>query len=213
MELALIFATSFVVGLSGAMMPGPLLTVTIDESVRRGFRAGLLPVLGHGIAEILVVIGLTLGLSQLVQAGIVKGTIGLLGGLVLLWMAYGMGQRARQGKLSLSTASTGVTHGPGPVPAGALVSVSNPYWLLWWATIGAAYVASAMQWGATGLAVFFGGHILSDLAWLSLVAGVIVTGRRVLNDSIYRGLILVCALFLVGLGFYFVVSGVGFLRG
>lgn len=212
MELVAIFATSFLVGLSGAMMPGPLLTVAIDESTRRGFRAGPLLVLGHGLAEVVVVVGLTLGLSVVIQHALVAGSIGLVGGAVLIWMGYGMGRRAWEGKVSLALATTAGSRGPSPVPAGALVSLSNPYWLIWWATVGALYVAAALEWGALGLAVFFSGHILADLAWYSLVAGVVVTGRRLLNDGVYRGLILVCAVFLVGLGTYFAVSGVGFLR-
>jgi len=43
--------TSFVVALSGALMPGPLLTVTVGEATRRGFWAGPLIILGHGILE------------------------------------------------------------------------------------------------------------------------------------------------------------------
>jgi threonine/homoserine/homoserine lactone efflux protein len=212
LELALIFGTSFVVGLSGAMMPGPLLTVAIDESARRGFRAGPLLVLGHGIAELVVVAALVFGLSHLIQQSIVAGTVGLLGGAVLVWMGYGMGRRAWEGKISLVAVSAGATRGPGPVPAGALISASNPYWLLWWATVGATYVAWSLQWGAAGMALFFGGHILSDLAWYSFIAALIVTGKRLISDRVYRGIILACAVFLVGLGFYFAVSGVGLLR-
>jgi hypothetical protein len=53
---------------------------------------------------------------------------------------------------------------------------------------------------------FFGGHILPDLAWYSFVAALVATGRRVLNDGVYRGLILACAAFLLGLGVWFLVS-------
>lgn len=213
MELALIFSTSFTVGLSGAVMPGPLLTVAVDESARRGFRAAPLLVLGHGLAEALVVLGLAFGLSQLIQQSIVAGTIGLLGGLVLVWMGYGMGRRAWAGEMSLATATSEPARGPGPVRAGALVSVSNPYWLIWWATVGAAYVAWSLQLGAVGMAAFFTGHILSDLAWYSFIAAVVVTGRRLLTDRLYRGLILACAVFLVALGLYFAASGIGYLAG
>jgi threonine/homoserine/homoserine lactone efflux protein len=212
-ELAIIFATSFVVGLSGALMPGPLMTVTIDYSARRGFRTGMLPLIGHAAAETAVVVALVLGLSQLIQGSLVKGTVGLVGGAVLAWMGYGMGKEAWLGKISLALAGGGPAAGPTPIATGVLVSISNPYWLLWWATVGANYVAWSLQWGTAGLATFLGAHLLSDLAWLAFIAAVIVTGRKVLNDTIYRGLILVCGLFLVGLGLYFAVSGFTFLRG
>lgn len=213
MELAIIFVTSFVVGLSGALMPGPLLTVTIDYAARRGFRTGLLPMVGHAVAETAVVVMLVLGLSQLFQGSLVKGTVALVGGAVLVWMGYGMGKEAWLGKISLALAGGGSTTGPSPAATGALVSVGNPYWLIWWATVGATYVAWSLQWGTAGLAIFLGAHLFSDLAWLALIAGIIVTGRKVLNDTVYRGLILVCGLFLIGLGVYFAISGVGFLRG
>jgi threonine/homoserine/homoserine lactone efflux protein len=211
-ELALIFGTSFLAGLSGAIVPGPLLTVAIDESTRRGFRAGPLLVVGHGLIEAPVVLALVLGLSHLIQGSLVAGTIGVLGGVVLLWMGYGMGRQAWRGTISLKGAG-GIRQGPGTVTAGALVSAANPYWLLWWATVGAAYVTWSLQWGTLGLALFFGGHILSDLGWYSLVAALVATGRRLLTDKVYRGLILVCALFLVGLGVSFVTSGVASLWG
>lgn len=213
MELAIIFGTSFVVGLSGALMPGPLMTVTIDYSARRGFRTGLLPMVGHAAAETAVVVALVLGLSQLIQGNMVKGTVGLVGGAVLAWMGYGMGRGAWLGKISLALAEGDSTLGSTPIVTGALVSVGNPYWLLWWATVGANYVAWSLQWGTAGLATFLGAHLFSDLTWLAFIAAVIVTGRKVINDTVYRGLILVCGLFLIGLGLYFVVSGVGFLRG
>ncbi len=213
MDLIALFLGSFATGLSGALMPGPLLTLTIAESARRGRRTGPLLVLGHGIAEALVVAGLVLGLSQFVRQAAVKGLVALLGGAVLVWLGYGMGRGAWQGSISLSLAAARTARGPGPVPAGALVSVSNPYWLIWWATVGAAYVAVSLQWGALGLASFFGGHILSDLVWFSLVGFVVAGGRRLLNDRIYRGVILVCAAFLVALGGYFIVAGIGFLGG
>ena len=53
-----IFFTSFVIALSGALMPGPLLTVTISESARRGFVAGPLLIAGHGLLELALVVAL-----------------------------------------------------------------------------------------------------------------------------------------------------------
>ncbi|MHB1007603.1 MAG: LysE family transporter [Chloroflexota bacterium] len=211
MELAAVFLTSFLVGFSGAMMPGPMLTVTIAETPRRGLRTGPLLVLGHGVIELVVVVGLVFGLSQVISHTAVKGTIALVGGAVLVWMGVGMARSAWAGQLSLSASADSVPSGPGPVATGALVSASNPYWLLWWATIGATYVAAALQMGTLGLASFFSGHILSDFAWFTFVGALVATGRRLLTDRAYRGLVLACGIALVVLGSTFVFGGITYL--
>jgi threonine/homoserine/homoserine lactone efflux protein len=95
---------------------------------------------------------------------------------------------------------------------GVFVSLSNPFWSIWWATIGLTYIVWATDLGVPGLASFFTGHILSDLVWYSLVAFAISSGRRLITARVYQGLILVCGLFLLALGVFFLVSSVGFLR-
>jgi threonine/homoserine/homoserine lactone efflux protein len=204
--LAGIASTSFIIGLSGAMMPGPVLTVTIGEAGRRGFAAGPLIVLGHGILELALVIGLTLGLGALLTREPVIGAIGLVGGAMLLWMGAAM-LRSLPG-LSLrwerAEAPRGGLH---PVLAGILTSVANPYWTLWWATIGLGYVALAGRLGTVGLVSFYTGHILSDLAWYSFVAAGVSVGRRLLTDRAYRGLVGCCAVALLGFGLYFGYRG------
>ncbi|MBN1636251.1 MAG: LysE family transporter, partial [Deltaproteobacteria bacterium] len=59
----MIFGSSFVIALSGAMVPGPLLTVTISESARRGAMTGPLLIVGHGILELLLLIAIMMGLA------------------------------------------------------------------------------------------------------------------------------------------------------
>ncbi len=211
----LIFATSLLVGYSGALMPGPLLTVTVSESARRGFRMGPLLVAGHGVAEVLLLVALALGLSRLLDLGVVRGAIALLGGLVLLWMGYGIIRAVWRREVSISGKLVGSS---APAVAanrhlltGALVSVSNPYWIIWWATVGASYVAWSLASGPLGLISFYAGHILSDLTWYSLIAGVVAGGGRLLNDTAYRTVLGVCGTFLLALGLYFLVSGAGWL--
>ena len=195
------------------MAPGPLTAMTVAESARRGFRAGPLLTLGHAIAEIGIIIALALGLSRLFQHALVSGVIALVGGIVLVWMGAGLARSVWQGKLSLTRQDTAGD----PVPAindvrtGFLVSVSNPYWILWWATVGAAYVVMALAYGVLGLIALFVGHIMSDLTWNSLLAFAASSGRRVVSDRIYRAALFACGLFLVAMGITFTWAGVGFL--
>ena len=88
--LPMIFLSSFVIALSGAMMPGPLLTVTISESVRRGFVTGPLLILGHALLESALVIALLFGLAPFFQKSFVFVVTALAGALILSWMAWEM---------------------------------------------------------------------------------------------------------------------------
>lgn len=213
-KLAAIFTTSLMVGFSGTLMPGPLLTVTINQSAQRGFWQGPLLILGHAIAELALVLALAAGLSHLLKRKAVAGLIGLLGGAFLLWMGLDIARSAWCGAVSLSLVSAERSGAQvGPVVTGVLVSVSNPHWVLWWATVGVSYVALALRQGPLGLGSFYVGHILADLSWYSLVAFVITAGRSLLSQPIYQGILLFCGLFLIALSIYFIYSGINFLRG
>ena len=201
-----IFVTSFIVGLSGALMPGPLLTVTISQSAVRGWITGPLVVLGHGILELSLVLAVVYGFGQLLAQGAVTGAIGILGGAVLLWMGGTMARDARKVTLTMD-GEKGIStlH---PVWSGILVSLSNPYWTVWWATIGLSYIAFSMQMGTLGISFFYGGHILSDLVWYALISILVHFGKTWIPDRVFQTVILICGIFLVGFGSYFGFSGI-----
>lgn len=208
--LAAIFWGAMAMGFSGAIMPGPLLTVTLSETARRGFRVGPTLVLGHAIAELALLIGLVMGLQRLLQQTSVVAGIGILGGSFLLWMAYGMVSGAINGSVKLEGAGSHADGRSRPLVAtGALTSIANPYWCAWWATIGLAYLASAMSFGYVGVAAFYLGHIMSDLIWYSSISFVISRGRGLLRPGIYRGVIVGCGLLMAGLGVGFLLNGAG----
>jgi threonine/homoserine/homoserine lactone efflux protein len=202
-----IFITSFIVALSGALMPGPLLTATIGESSRHGSAAGPLLMAGHALLELALIALLFLGLAPLLKNTMVTAIISIVGGIILLWLAYGM-FRSLSG-LSLDQ-EVKLTQGGKRrlVAAGILVSLSNPYWTIWWATIGLAYILQAQMFGITGVIVFFIGHILADFAWYSFISLTVGSGRKMLTPIIYRGVVVVCALFLVGFAAWFLVGGI-----
>jgi threonine/homoserine/homoserine lactone efflux protein len=216
MELPVIFITAFIVGLSGAMMPGPLSAVVLERTLREGFRAGPLAILGHAVPEALAVALLAAGLGGCLTHPLPAGIIGIIGGAVLSWMGYGMLRDARAGSLSLDSPGAG---GTGNLPggsfgAGIAASLSNPYWFIWWTTVGAGYVVlSSREHGFAGALLFFSGHILSDLAWFSLLALAVTSGRRLITPSLYRGIMALLGVFLIVFALYFAWSGIKLLVG
>jgi threonine/homoserine/homoserine lactone efflux protein len=204
LPLMAIFATSFMVALSGALMPGPLLTVTISESPHRGQITGPLLILGHGLLELSLVAALILGLAPILQLPAVFIITALLGAGILVWMAWGM-LRALPG-LSLEIPASRTT-GRNLVAAGILLSLANPYWSIWWVTIGLGYITHSLAWGLWGALFFFSGHILADLLWYSAVSTAIWKGRKFISDRTYRLMIGACAIFLLCFAVVFAISG------
>lgn len=91
---------------------------------------------------------------------------------------------------------------------GFLATASNPYWYIWWVTVGAALLARAGEAGRGGVFVFYAGHITADLVWLTLVGWLISRGRSFLRGRGYRYLLGGLALLLVVFGIFFVQSGI-----
>jgi len=205
LSLFTIFAGSFVVGLSGAMAPGPVLTVTISETLKRGFKAGPLIILGHAILELILLALIGLGLGPFFEHPIVIMVFMSAGGLVLLWMGAQMlltNKRITEEALG----ATGTPSPYGPILAGIVLSVSNPFWIIWWVTIGMGFVTQSLQYGMIGLACFYCGHILSDLAWYSFVSFSVSAGRRLCPPMVYRVLFILCGTMLIVLGSIFITK-------
>jgi threonine/homoserine/homoserine lactone efflux protein len=199
-------AAAFVVALSGAMAPGPFLTVTITETVRRGRLAALMLLVGHALLEAILIAGFAFGLQSFLRRPDVTTALALFGGAFLVVMGTTLLAGAARGTLKLDLEAGGGPLRFGPVMQGAAVSLSNPYWTMWWATIGVKLAADGLAIGPLGVAAFFIGHELGDLAWYGLVVQAVHTGKRFLSDRVYRVTIGLCAIFLVVLGGGFVLG-------
>jgi threonine/homoserine/homoserine lactone efflux protein len=208
------FSVSFVMALSGALMPGPLLTYTIArtmQSPRRGYLVGAWVIAGHALLEGVLVTGLALGVAEFLRAPLALKVIGAAGAGVLAFMGVGL---VRQSAVSLRRGSpdtaqgappaAGAAAGMHPVLAGTLISLSNPYWWVWWVTVGSAtlirFDASLANWKV--LVAFFLGHEAGDLAWYVAVSTAVHFGRRTVSRRVTDVLLVVCGIFLVGFGLY-----------
>lgn len=212
-----IFGTSFVVSLSGALSPGPLTTLAVRESVRLGAWAGPALALGHAAIEALLVTALALGLSETLDDDAVTAAVALLGGGFLLYLGLQTVRAARSAELDIRPGAESRKEA-GPLRpgaalwlagAGVAVSVTNPFWLAWWATVGAAYIVESLDHGAAGVGVFYTAHVITDIGWLSLIAVLLAGGRRLMSRGLYRLVLFACGLFLLVLAGWFLATGLG----
>ena len=182
------------------MQPGPVTATAIAMGARKRY-AGTLIAIGHGIIEFPLIVVIILGLGKYFELQKVQIAIGLAGGIFLLLMAI-------QGLLSLKakTGNKSKALTNKPVLAGIILSAGNPYFLLWWATVGLALATQASQWGIWAFALFALAHWSVDLIWLQILSWVSFKGSVLLAPRGMRIVLMICSAALLVFGLFFVYN-------
>jgi threonine/homoserine/homoserine lactone efflux protein len=187
------------VSLSGVMLPGPLTAATIASGYRDK-NAGLMIGVGHGIIEIPIIALVYFGFSSYLSVPIVRQTTGVAGGLLLVAMGlliFFTFKKPIDGTEKLSYS---------PLVTGMVMTGGNPYFLLWWATIGVALITTAVTFGLFGLVVFTILHLACDIGWDQFLSVTVFKTKHLWTPKAQKIVFSICAAVLVGLGIYFGVS-------
>jgi threonine/homoserine/homoserine lactone efflux protein len=202
-----IFLKSLLIAYSGAIMPGSVFTYTIDRSLRHGVKTGLLVSLGHALLELLLVGLIFIGLGKYLAADATSTGIGLIGGLVLGYLGFGMIRDVYLNRIRLDIDQQETDKQGNMFWAGMVLSATNPYFLIWWSAVGLALITSAYNsFGIIGIAIFYLGHIMGDISWYIFVSALVSKSRHLINIKAYKTIIIVLALCLI-------VFGVNFFAG
>jgi threonine/homoserine/homoserine lactone efflux protein len=190
-------AETVAVSLSGVMAPGPITALTVSKG-NESPHAGAWVAIGHGIVEFPLVLAIYYGFGRWFKVPAVQTGIALAGGLFLFYMGLGMLRDLRREQVASS--ETDRYKGRLPVAAGALLSLGNPYFLVWWATIGAALTLRSAEYGLGGLLAFASVHWSCDLGWSYLLSSMSHRGGRVFGRRFQQMVLVVCGVFLVLIG-------------
>ena len=198
-SLSLIYL-GFIVGLSGAIMPGPLFAFTVFDTTRKSKITGHYVILGHAIWECLVILLILFGLGYIFQWSEI---IFLLGGLVLVWMGLGM-TRKRTESLEMEKSKVNSSLG-----GGLFYTAFNPTIPIWWGTAGLALLLKGSEvMGTLGVLLVAMGHWLSDFSYYTFVSFVIHRNKKYVNTK-QRQMVIVLGLFVAAIGGYFVIQALG----
>ena len=200
-DILLVLSGVVVISLSGVMMPGPMFAVTLTKSFRSPW-AGAWISLGHAVIEVPLILLIYFGFAHFFDNNIVQLVLSILGGGMVIWLGIGM----------FRTRTEVVTRGKdlpySAFTAGIITSGLNPFFLLWWATVGSMLVMKFLEFGAGGLTLFIIVHLLCDLLWLSLVSVVVYKTHSLWGRKVQEWVFIASSLLLVGFGIWFMVSGV-----
>ncbi len=182
-------------------MPGPLFAVTLKKAAKSK-SAGALIAVGHGIVEFPLMFLIFFVLSQFDIPTIVQVAVGLVGGLLMIFMGVqAFRNRHKQEETTVSLKRDSVL-------AGAWTTAANAGFILWWLTIGTTLILNAKLFGIVGFSVFAGVHWLTDFSWYTMVALLIFKSQRFWTDRAKMGITFFCVLVFIGFGTYFMGSAI-----
>lgn len=199
MELVLFLLMVGFISLSGVLMPGPVFAAAVVKGVESK-HAGAWIALGHLLVEIPLIIVIAAGFYFIFTQQWVQIGIGMVGGALLFYMGIRMIQI--RGEVDVVEKAF-PTH---PMIAGILTTALNPYFILWWATIGAALIIQALSFSILGIVLFIIIHESCDLGWDYFVSYISHMGGKLWKEEYYKLIFIICGILLAVLGVYFMVG-------
>ena len=203
---------------SGVLSPGPLFFANLIYGSRQGFRGGIKMASGHTIVELLIILMLSFGLFHFSMTSVAHNatlkSIELLGGIAIIIFSILQirsvvirenntipGNHIDRAKYSLSNK---------PILGGIIFSLLNPFFLVWWFTVGLKIISDSISlFGIVlgSLAVFIF-HIWMDYVWLGGTSFLVQKGISILDVRFYNIFLLGLSILLVIFGLYWIVLNV-----
>ncbi len=198
-EIVEMLAMAFLIGLTGALAPGPTLVATVNSSLKTGWTAGPKIAAGHALVETALFLLIVFGLAAAAQQ--YSHIIAIIGGLALV--AFGL--LTVKGSRSASLASAANYNAGNAYLAGIITSAANPYFWIWWLSVGSAFVIDGLRGGLIMAGLFMVGHWGADFGWYTIVSASLDKGRSILSEANYRRILAVCGGFLILFGLYYMI--------
>lgn len=177
-------------------MPGPVLASTIAEGYNDKY-AGAKIAIGHAFIEFPIMFAIFFGFGYFFAMTQVKVIIGIAGGILLLFLGWKMiFYKAKEGKV--------VFHNLWFL--GTMVSISSPYFFLWWATVGASLIFKAIEIGLFAFISFTIVHWLCDFVWYSFVSITTYKSKKFWTERVRMIVLSICGIIMIFFGIYFIFS-------
>jgi threonine/homoserine/homoserine lactone efflux protein len=199
LDLLAFYGLTAFISLSGVMMPGPVFAGTVAKGYKDK-NAGMQIALGHGVVEFPLVGFIGLGLGSFFEDQRVMIAIDLVGGAVLFYIGYNM---IRMRKEVEKTEKYLPYH---PVIVGIITTISNPYFFLWWATVGLALIVIALGFGLLAFIVFAVLHWSCDFLWDYFVSFTVFKSKRFWSEKGHNILFGICGMVMIIFGVWFIIS-------
>jgi threonine/homoserine/homoserine lactone efflux protein len=191
----------FFLGLTG-LVPGPLLTLVISETLKHGTKEGIRVALSPLITDLPIILVTTLVMSRLADTNHILGFIAFGGSIFLIYLAIE--------SFSFSTSRSDANIQASVIKKGVIANLLNPSPYLFWFTIGAPTMIKAFGESIITASLFI--ILFYSVLIGSKIVIAMVTGRakNFLSSRYYIYLIRVLGIFLILFALYFLKNGLSY---
>ena len=191
-----------VISASGVMAPGPLFAANVSYGLREGTKSGVKMAIGHTIVEFPLVILLGIGVFSLESFPEFRTIISIVGAITLFVFAFVQIKNVLQNNKDITSIPK-----HGPLITGIALSALNPFFIIWWLTIGFKLISDAMLiWAFSGILIVFFLHIWMDFVWLGGISFLASKSSRMLSNRNYKVIMIGLSSLLVYFGITFLVN-------
>ncbi len=206
-----IFVAAFIFGFSGAASPGPVLVAVINSTYKYGKFTGFLFIVGHSILEIIVVILIFYNLAVILSIPLIYFIFGIIGGSILFILGYLTLKNLNKFSIETEMQKNEINESKfkHPIVQGIILSISNPFFLIWWGTAGLSNMNSlnVFIFGILGVIIYYIGHILSDFTWYNFISFSVFYGKKIITDKVYKIILIICSCLFFYFCFKFILIG------
>lgn len=195
-------STVILISASGVMAPGPLFAANITYGLQNGGKAGIKIAIGHTIVELPLVILLGIGVFSFEIFPEFRTLISILGAIILFVFA---GIQIKTTLQMKEKDSFNLKHNA--IFTGIILSALNPFFIIWWLSVGLKLISDAMlMWAFVGIVIVFLSHIWMDFAWLYSIGHLASKSSKILSNRNYKILMIGLSSMLVYFGISFITD-------
>ena len=205
MDILSFVVTVVLITASGALAPGPLFFETITQGSKTGARSGIIFSIAHTVVEFSLIMLFAVGLITIASEPSVKLVIGILGGIVLI--LFGVFQVYKTFLTTSEEQKQKVPSHRHLFLIGIVFTGLNPYFIIWWLTVGAQLIIISLEFAAlAGVVFMYICHVWMDYVWLTTVAHFAKKGTNILGLKWYKPLIAAFGIVLIYFGVSFIIN-------
>jgi len=201
MDTLSLVASTIVISVSGVLSPGPLTASAIAVGAKRRAKGGFLIAFGHMLFEFpyIVIIALLYStIEYLLNNVVVSYVLAFAISFFILLFSY---MTIKEGVSIIRSGSIriegGVKYMFNPILVGVALTGLNPYFLLWWLSVGLPLIRASANMGFSFLLLMYAAHIWMDYFWLALMGLAGEGSVKILKSKGYGFLLIVLGVVLI----------------